>query len=185
MLSIKGYLCWRVYVNHGDSKPLTSILNRPFKHNYVQGLGITRRFQEATELRTYLNLHHRQWGQLNARGQSMTRMLRHCITHVQQTEGYCLILVLTSSTEFSDLLSATEGLERVTIFENFNQRFPLCYLAGFSPTRTINVDLGKQFARSNIDVESLSVSFMVDAEDFLSAPSSSTWPNPTCLVLTS
>ncbi|KAH7329427.1 hypothetical protein B0I35DRAFT_456794 [Stachybotrys elegans] len=86
---------------------------------------------------------------------------------------------------YLDLLAATKGLDKFTIFENFNQQFPLCFPeSDVLPIRVPSVSLSLKLARVNLSAEALSASFMADAEHFFSA-SSSTWPNLTSLTLTS
>ncbi len=73
----------------------------------------------------------------------------------------------------------------MTIFENFNQQYPLYWFDDPRLIRAPNTTLGQQLARINLSVEALSASFMIDAEDFFSVLPSATWPNLTCLALTS
>lgn len=82
------------------------------------------------------------------------------------------------------LLSATEGIDKFTIFENSSQRY-MCRFPEFPLTRVRNTSLGQKLAQVNLGVESLSVSFIVDAVDFFSISPPSTWSNLTTLVVTS
>jgi hypothetical protein len=84
---------------------------------------------------------------------------------------------------FSHLLSALEGLDKITIFENFNQRYLSYYLGVTSPVHAPNWSLGQRLARVNLGAGTLSASFVVDAEAFFSVTTSS-WPNLTHLALT-
>ncbi|KAL6701666.1 hypothetical protein J3F84DRAFT_399377 [Trichoderma pleuroticola] len=70
------------------------------------------------------------------------------------------------------LLSATKGLDKLTIFENSNRQYPLYFLRDNSPAHAPTIDL-----------KVLSASFMVDAAEFFSE--FSTWPNLRHLALTS
>ncbi|KAL7972728.1 hypothetical protein HDV63DRAFT_393303 [Trichoderma sp. SZMC 28014] len=79
-------------------------------------------------------------------------------------------------------LSATEGLDKITIFENSNQLYPLYFLGETQPTHAPTMNLSQKLARVNLGVEVLSASFMVDAVEFFSI--SSTWPNLSHLTLT-
>ncbi|KKO97387.1 hypothetical protein THAR02_10514 [Trichoderma harzianum] len=81
------------------------------------------------------------------------------------------------------LLSATEGLSKLTIFENSNQQYPLYFLKQNSPAHATTIQLSRKPARVNLGVEVLSASFMVDAAEFFSE--CSTWPNLSHLTLTS
>lgn len=82
------------------------------------------------------------------------------------------------------LLPATKGIKRVTIFENFNQHYPLHFVEDSYRIRAPDVTLSQRLARVNLSAEALSVSFIVDAKDFFSV-STSIWPNLTSLTLTS
>ncbi|KAM0473434.1 hypothetical protein ACHAPX_008181 [Trichoderma viride] len=82
-----------------------------------------------------------------------------------------------------ELLSATEGLGRLTIFENSNQQYPLYFLGETWPAHAPTIHLSHKLARVNLGVEFLSASFMVDAAEFFSE--FSTWPNLSHLTLTS
>lgn len=73
----------------------------------------------------------------------------------------------------------------MTIFENFNQQYPLYWFEDTGLTRAPNVTLGQQLAGVNLGAEALSASFIVDAEDFFSVPPPTTWSNLTYLALTS
>ncbi|KAK4084357.1 uncharacterized protein Triagg1_837 [Trichoderma aggressivum f. europaeum] len=81
------------------------------------------------------------------------------------------------------LLSATEGLDKLTIFENSNQQYSRYFLRGNSPAHAPTIDLSQKLARVNLGVEVLSASFVVDAAEFFSE--FSTWPNLSHLTLTS
>ncbi|KAL7912251.1 hypothetical protein GGI35DRAFT_468497 [Trichoderma velutinum] len=81
------------------------------------------------------------------------------------------------------LLSATEGLSKLTIFENSNQQYPLYFLGETYPDHAPTIHLSQKLARVNLGVEVLSASFMVDAAEFFSE--FSTWPNLSHLTLTS
>ncbi|KAL6829665.1 hypothetical protein J3E69DRAFT_354992 [Trichoderma sp. SZMC 28015] len=70
------------------------------------------------------------------------------------------------------LLSATEGLSKLTIFENSNQQYPLYFLKQNSPAHAPTIHL-----------KVLSASFIVDATELFSE--CSTWPNLSHLTLTS
>ncbi|KAH8125756.1 hypothetical protein FP744_10002425 [Trichoderma asperellum] len=83
-----------------------------------------------------------------------------------------------------ELLSATEGLGKLTIFENSNQQYPLYFLGETWPAHAPTIHLSQKLARVNVGVEVLSVSFMVDAAEFFSE-FSTTWPNLSHLTLTS
>ncbi|PTB62163.1 hypothetical protein BBK36DRAFT_1172722 [Trichoderma citrinoviride] len=69
------------------------------------------------------------------------------------------------------LLAATEGLSKLTIFENSNQHYPLYFIGEASPARAPTMQLSQKLARVNLGVEVLSVSFMVDAADHLTLTS--------------
>lgn len=86
-------------------------------------------------------------------------------------------------TAFLALLSATEGLRKLTIFENSNQEYPLYFLGETWPAHAPTIRLSQKLARVNLGVEVLSASFMVDAAEFFSE--FSTWPNLSHLTLTS
>lgn len=87
-------------------------------------------------------------------------------------------------TALLELLSATEGLGKLTIFENSNQQYPLYFLGETWPAHAPTIHLSQKLARVNVGVEVLSVSFMVDAAEFFSE-FSTTWPNLSHLTLTS
>ncbi|KAM6485369.1 hypothetical protein HDV62DRAFT_404083, partial [Trichoderma sp. SZMC 28011] len=69
------------------------------------------------------------------------------------------------------LLSATEGLSKLTIFENSNQQYPLYFLKQNSPVHAPTIHLSRKLARVNLGVEVLSASFIVDAADHLTLTS--------------
>jgi hypothetical protein len=72
----------------------------------------------------------------------------------------------------------------VTIFEHTNKRFLVRYLEGSSPERIQSVHLGQRFARICRNIQYLSASFMIEAENFFSITSSE-WCNLTNIALTS
>lgn len=82
-----------------------------------------------------------------------------------------------------ELLSATEGLSKLTIFENSNQQYSLYFRGETLPAHAPTIHLSQKLARANLGVQVLSVSFMVDAAEFCSE--FPTWPNLSHLTLTS
>ncbi|KAL6874753.1 hypothetical protein J3F83DRAFT_728589 [Trichoderma novae-zelandiae] len=81
------------------------------------------------------------------------------------------------------LLSATEGLAKITISEYSNQQYPLYFIGETWPAHAPTIRLSQRLARVNLGVEVLSASFVVDAAEFFSE--FPTWPNLSHLTLTS
>ncbi|KAI7779278.1 hypothetical protein LA080_001041 [Diaporthe eres] len=85
------------------------------------------------------------------------------------------------------LFPSLVGLERLVLFENFDQRYPPS-LHHCEPVRTASPDVGRSVTSDSLRLKHLSAAFIVDASDvFLSAAREPAWawPRLTTLALTS
>ncbi|KAL2832168.1 hypothetical protein BDW59DRAFT_157626 [Aspergillus cavernicola] len=84
---------------------------------------------------------------------------------------------------------ASSQLRRLTLFENFNQQYPLRFTASFfgcDPIRIPTSDVSRAVAKASLELEHLSASFIVDASYFFHTREPSwKWPSLTSLALTS
>ncbi|KAL6898338.1 hypothetical protein GGI43DRAFT_428518 [Trichoderma evansii] len=75
-------------------------------------------------------------------------------------------------------------IQRLTIFENFNQQYPQ-YYRDANPIRAPASYVGQAVANTSLKLECLSASFIVDASYFFQTREHSwRWPNLTLLILT-
>ncbi|KAM0316305.1 hypothetical protein ACHAO8_003326 [Botrytis cinerea] len=78
------------------------------------------------------------------------------------------------------------GLQRLIIFENFDQTYPASFRCRCSPTRIPSPSFGRALANASFKLEHLSISFMVEASHFFRARELSwKWPKLTWLALPS
>ncbi|PON22439.1 hypothetical protein TGAM01_v208720 [Trichoderma gamsii] len=79
---------------------------------------------------------------------------------------------------------ASSPLKKLTVFENFNQRYPI-YFERCSDSRNLNYYVARAIARC-LELEQLSASFIIDAKHFFQARGRDwEWLSLTTLVLTS
>ncbi|TEY62241.1 hypothetical protein BOTCAL_0165g00010 [Botryotinia calthae] len=77
-------------------------------------------------------------------------------------------------------------LQRLIIFENFDQTYPASYRTDCDPMRILSSSISRALANASLKLEHLSLSFMVEASHFFKARELSwKWPNLTWLALTS
>ncbi|KAI0836554.1 hypothetical protein F5Y06DRAFT_305293 [Hypoxylon sp. FL0890] len=80
---------------------------------------------------------------------------------------------------------SSSKLQRLVIFENFNQQYPPG-LRNYEPIQTPTFAVSQMVANASLKLEHLAASFMVDASYFFQAREPSwLWPKLTSLVLTS
>ncbi|KAJ5606397.1 hypothetical protein N7510_009178 [Penicillium lagena] len=84
---------------------------------------------------------------------------------------------------------ASSKLQRLILFENFNQQYPPAFTGSFfgcNPIRTPTSGVSWAVAKPSLKLEKLSASFIVDASCFFqSCEPSWKWPSMTSLALTS
>ena len=81
---------------------------------------------------------------------------------------------------------ASRKLQKLVLFENFNQQYPLSDLSWCPSFRTPKSDVSRAVANASLNLEHLSASFIVDASYFFDAREPSwSWSRLVSLTLTS
>ncbi|KAL7794252.1 hypothetical protein V8C37DRAFT_409299 [Trichoderma ceciliae] len=132
----------------------------------------------------------RRWGP-EALAEMLARFPRLCELHFEPWREWDNMLQETTDLGYLNLLESPSirRLNRLTIFENFNQRYVQSYSEmDCSRIRPPNPALSRILSEVSSNYESLSASFMVDADGFFVLDESQplkTWPNLRYLFLTS
>ncbi|BCS18667.1 uncharacterized protein APUU_11495S [Aspergillus puulaauensis] len=113
------------------------------------------------------------------------------IYYEPRREWYNIQQLWTDECAFQSLFESLDAsqLRRLVLFENFNQQYPISFVSSVSECdaiRTPAFDVSQAVARTSLNLEHLSASFIVDASYFFDAREHSwRWPNLTSLALTS
>ncbi|EGR46046.1 uncharacterized protein TRIREDRAFT_80685 [Trichoderma reesei QM6a] len=121
----------------------------------------------------------------------LARFPRLCELHFEPWREWDDMLQTYRDEGYMTLLESPSirRLNRLSLFENFNQHYPDAYWRlDCSLIRPPNPDLGRILSEVGGNLESLSASFMVDADDFFALDEGhprKRWPNLRRLILTS
>ncbi|UKZ92843.1 uncharacterized protein TrAFT101_007777 [Trichoderma asperellum] len=132
----------------------------------------------------------RRW-EPEAIAEMLARLPRLCELHFEPWREWDNLLQETTDLGYLTLLESPSirRLNRFTLFENFNERYVHAYLEmDCSRIRSPNLTLSRILSEISTNYESLSASFMVDADGFFALDESQprkTWPNLRHLFLTS
>lgn len=185
-----------------DKLPLvpavTSLLLRQQNRRRWDPLSLAHMFARFPRLQEIHYEPWREWDQIQEctdRGVYCLNLFELVLALIRVRAALLMTRILNLGYElfFSSIQCFNNTLKRLTIFENFNQQYPVVmnrflYGVGLSDCDNIRNPVpavGRMVALTSLELEHLAASFIVDASHFFEVAADWKWPNLTSLVLTS